>query len=74
MSKLAEFLASYTSDFPEAKPLLQEYEGLCSVNADLLEALRDLVARCDGSEGVRADGSNIDTLAAHIAITKAEGV
>lgn len=40
---------------------------------DLLEALRDLVARCDGPEGVRADGGNIETLAAHVAIAKAEG-
>jgi hypothetical protein len=28
-------------------------------------ALRQLVERCDGDEGVRADGSNLDTLAAH---------
>lgn len=28
-------------------------------------ALEDLVQRCDGAEGVRADGSNIDTRAAH---------
>ena len=40
---------------------------------DLLEALRDLVARCDGDEGVRADGSNIQTMQAHAAIAKAEG-
>ncbi len=34
--------------------------------ADKLEAaLRALVTRCDGAEGVRADGSNIDTCAAH---------
>jgi len=45
---------------------------LIAAAPDLLEALRDLVARCDGSEGVRADGSNIETLAAHLAIAKAE--
>ena len=32
---------------------------------DLIAALQDLVTRCDGKEGVRADGSNIDTLRAH---------
>lgn len=31
-------------------------------------ALRDLVRRCDGEEGVRPDGSNIDTRAAHAAL------
>lgn len=46
---------------------------LIAAAPDLLEALRDLVARCDGPEGVRADGSNIETLAAHVAIAKAAG-
>jgi len=40
---------------------------------DLLDALKDLVARCDGDEGVRPDGSNIQTMAAHAAILRAEG-
>lgn len=31
-------------------------------------ALRDLVTRCDGAEGVRADGSNLCTIAAHVAL------
>jgi len=31
-------------------------------------ALRDLVTRCDGPEGMRPDGSNIDTLGAHAAL------
>lgn len=35
-------------------------------------ALVDLVRRCDGSEGVRADGSNIDTLRAHAALDAGE--
>lgn len=34
----------------------------------LRAALRDLTTRCDGAEGVRADGSNICTLAAHAAL------
>lgn len=37
--------------------------------ADRLEAaLRRLVERCDGAEGVLADGSNIDTIDAHAAL------
>jgi hypothetical protein len=39
----------------------------------LLKELRALVLRCDGAEGVRADGSNIDTCAAWAAIRLAEG-
>ena len=30
----------------------------------LVQALKDLALRCDGEEGVRADGSNIQTMAA----------
>lgn len=37
-------------------------------NGDLVEVLEELVKRCDGQEGVRADGSNIDTLRAHAAL------
>lgn len=37
---------------------------------DLLEALQDLVYRCDGDEGMRADGSNIDTRAAHVLLER----
>lgn len=39
---------------------------------DLVTALRNLVLRCDGEDGVRADGSNIDTCAAHAALARAE--
>jgi hypothetical protein len=38
----------------------------------LLSALRDIVRRCDGREGVQPDGSNMDTSAAHVAIRDAE--
>lgn len=31
----------------------------------LVKVLKDLTLRCDGEEGVRADGSNIPTIAAH---------
>ncbi len=40
--------------------------------ADLLAALIDLTLRCDGPEGVRADGSNIQTIRAHAVIAKFE--
>jgi hypothetical protein len=48
-----------------------EWEGYPGIAHDLetmRHALADLVRRCDGPEGVRADGSNIDTLAAHAAL------
>lgn len=32
---------------------------------ELQSALRELVARVDGAEGMRADGSNMDTTRAH---------
>lgn len=38
----------------------------------LVKALADLVTRCDGEDGVRPDGSNIDTLAAHAVLSKIE--
>ena len=37
---------------------------------EALEALRDLVARCDGEQGVREDGSNIDTTKQHAILAK----
>lgn len=47
--------------------------ALIAAAPELLAALKELVARCDGEEGVGADGSNIQTIAAHAAIKKAEG-
>lgn len=41
---------------------------------ELLKALKNLVERCDGPEGVQEDGSNICTIEAHAAIKKAEGL
>lgn len=35
---------------------------------DLYAALRELVTRCDGAEGVQPDGSNMDTTDAHAAL------
>lgn len=49
------------------------YARKFGVTTDVLVALEDLVARCDGEEGVRADGSNIQTMRAHAAIAKATG-
>lgn len=43
-----------------------------AVNAELLAALKKLVERCDGSEGVREDGSNIETIHAHALIENIE--
>lgn len=34
-----------------------------------IEVLAELTARCDGDEGVRADGSNIQTMAAHACLS-----
>lgn len=46
--------------------------GAVAAMADEVLALRvaltELVARCDGPEGVRADGSNIQTIGAHAAL------
>jgi hypothetical protein len=39
---------------------------------ELFAALKALVLRCDGPEGVRADGSNIDTQAAHALLERVE--
>lgn len=37
---------------------------------ELADVLRELVERCDGPEGVRADGSNIQTMRASAALAK----
>lgn len=37
---------------------------------ELREALEDLTLRCDGDEGVRADGSNIQTYQARAVLEK----
>lgn len=49
-----------------AKECCKEWEKIESIrNESILFALRDLVERCDGPEGVRSDLSNIDTSWAH---------
>ena len=47
---------------------------LIATAPDLLEALKELVLRCDGPEGILADGSNIQTMKAWAAINKAKGI
>lgn len=49
----------------------RETAYLCAGADRLWAALLHLVRRCDGEEGVRPDGSNIDTLAAHAALSAA---
>lgn len=53
--------AGYQSEAASVERLLAERERLA-------QALIDLVRRCDGDEGVRADGSNIQTIEAHAAL------
>lgn len=48
--------------------LTRELELSRAAYARLYVALRKLVVRCDGAEGVRADGSNICTYEAHAAL------
>lgn len=43
---------------------------MCNDCTDLLAALRNLVTRCDGEDGVRADGSNIPTAQAHAVLAR----
>ena len=48
----------------------QEILRLRDQNRELTAALEELVRRCDGDEGVRADGSNIQTMRAHAILAK----
>lgn len=41
---------------------------------ELWDALDDLRGRCDSDEGVRADGSNIQTIRAHAILDKYAGM
>lgn len=52
----------------------EENAQLIASAPDLLKALKDLVARCDGEEGIQPDRSNMCTIEAHAAIKRAEGL
>lgn len=44
----------------------------CNAHDELVAALAELVERCDGNEGVRGDGSNIQTMRAHAILAKVQ--
>ena len=51
-----------------APALLAECKRQREQIAKMREVLEDLTLRCDGAEGIRADGSNIQTIKAHAAL------
>lgn len=53
-----------TSQFCARKEDAQFILKTVNLHGELAKELREPVARCNGSEGVRADGSNIQTIAA----------
>lgn len=67
-SRIATFNRDTASLYPARR---EELGHLFAAAPDLLAALVDLVARCDGA--ILADGSSLDTLAAHVAIARASG-
>lgn len=67
-SGIAEYLAQRRSCETQIAGLRTRLAAVEAERDRLREALERLVLRCDGDEGVRADGSNIDTLAAHAAL------
>ncbi len=48
----------------------EETAKLWAASPELVDALIELVDRCDGPEGVGADGSNIQTIKAHAILAK----
>lgn len=46
---------------------------LIAAAPELYAALQELVGRCDGDEGMRADGSNIQTIKAHAVLARIAG-
>lgn len=58
--ELAKERASYAEGYRDAAYIVHA----CNAYPRMVEALRELADRCDGEEGVRADGSNIQTFAA----------
>ena len=77
VAKGLDDLVSWYAHHPDGKipsGALLKYEMMAENAREVLESLEDLVERCDGAEGVRSDGSNIQTIRAHAAIEKARGV
>lgn len=72
LHKLHSFLSAQADANSDEALLWIQARDVCVVLGERVcaehDALENLVERCDGAEGVRADGSNIDTLAAHIAL------
>ena len=60
-----ETLAIHNALFEQANEKMREQREQI---AKLRGALEDLTLRCDGAEGIRADGSNIQTIKAHAAL------
>jgi hypothetical protein len=42
----------------------------CNAYPKLVEALRELMLRCDGPQGMRADGSNVQTMRASAVLSE----
>jgi hypothetical protein len=74
-TETADAQAAHTfEDMLEQGEDTQQELAMATLLPEVLEALEDLVERCDGSAGVRADGSNIDTRRAHAVLAKSRRV
>lgn len=62
------------SDYAQGANVRQHRDSLKRERDELRAALFELVKRCDGPEGVRADGSNIQTILAHAILHKTEAI
>lgn len=62
--------AGYETEALERVAVEQLHQNLRSQRDELAAALEELVSRCDGEEGIRADGSNIQTMRARAALSK----
>lgn len=62
MNQFTEKILKHLGDRERKMFSAEAIKKLCAA----YDELENLVTRCDGEEGVRADGSNIDTTVAHI--------
>lgn len=67
---MSENCEASTVSVPE---LRSELARLAALAEQMAAALEELVQRCDGAEGVRADQSNIQTIRAHAALNAYRG-